>query len=124
MRDAGWSDHNLAGGHIEGVLANGEGGAPLLHQKDLGVRVPVQFRAASGRTVEQDDAHRRISIEIPFELVRVPEIGKSRFVDKHRHAGYSFRGDVGCSRSWLIEVLIARFVQTVRYPGQTAPASA
>src|SRR5215212_4106886 len=56
VRGAGRSDHDLTSGHLDRLLADGEGGAPLLHQKDLGVRVPVQLRPAPGRTIEQDDA--------------------------------------------------------------------
>src|SRR5215211_5685312 len=48
VRGAGWSDHDLAAGHIDRLRADSEGGVPLLHQKNLGIRVPVQLRAAPG----------------------------------------------------------------------------
>jgi hypothetical protein len=43
--------------------------------------MPMQLGAAARRTIEQDDAHRRIPVQIPFELVRVAHKGKIDLID-------------------------------------------
>ena len=47
VRDAGWSNEDLAAGYVDRILADGEGSAPPAPER-LRVRVPMQLRAAPG----------------------------------------------------------------------------
>src|SRR5690606_25778477 len=54
VRDASRRDQDVARARLDHRLADGEGRFTMLHDEDLGVWVAVQLRAATGRTIEED----------------------------------------------------------------------